>query len=328
MRYPKFLSKNDTIGITALSAGLGKYKEDYYKSIENIKKNGFRVLETTNVLSSFNPSSSPEQRIIEFNELLTNDDISMVICASGGDFLYEIMPYINYDIINKNPKWIMGASDPTYLLYTVTTNLDIATIYAFNAASFDAKDLHESQKICLDFIKGNIVTQSSYKKYESNKRGRINNNYNLDTDSLWESINGDFEITGRIIGGCIECLKLLPGTKYDKTNKFIEKYKNDGIIWYFDVFNTTSEDFYLTLLHLKESGWFKYIKGVIVGRVKFPNNYTEMTYQQALLKVFGEIPLVFNADIGHVPPKMTIINGAIAKIKYKNKKSEISQYLI
>ena len=53
-----------------------------------------------------------------------------------------------------------------------------------------------------------------------------------------------------------------------------------------------------------------------------------MTYQQALLKVFGEIPLVFNADIGHVPPKMTIINGAIAKIKYKNKKSEISQYLI
>ena len=30
MRYPKFLSKNDTIGITALSAGLGKYKEEWF----------------------------------------------------------------------------------------------------------------------------------------------------------------------------------------------------------------------------------------------------------------------------------------------------------
>ena len=89
----------------------------------------------------------------------------------------------------------------------------------------------------------------------------------------------------------------------------------------------TSEDFYLTLLQLKESGWFNYVKGVIVGRVLFPNSYTTMTYQNALKKVFGSIPLIFNADIGHVPPKMTLINGCIANISFYNDKGIIKQYL-
>ena len=52
-----------------------------------------------------------------------------------------------------------------------------------------------------------------------------------------------------------------------------------------------------------------------------------MTYQNALKNVFGDIPLVFNADIGHVPPKMTLINGCIANISVSNDKGIIKQYL-
>ena len=89
----------------------------------------------------------------------------------------------------------------------------------------------------------------------------------------------------------------------------------------------TTEDFYLTLLQFKNAGWFNYIKGVIVGRVLFPNNFTSMTYQTALKKVFGNIPMVFNADIGHIPPKMTLINGCIANICVTDKKGIIKQFL-
>ena len=44
------------------------------------------------------------------------------------------------------------------------------------------------------------------------------------------------DVTGRLIGGCIDVLKDIIGTKYDGTLDFIEKYKDDGIIWYFDNF--------------------------------------------------------------------------------------------
>jgi len=63
---------------------------------------------------------------------------------------------------------------------------------------------------------------------------------------------------------------------------------------------------------------FKYTKGVIVGRVKYPGGFTELTYQEALKKSLGNIPIIFNADIGHVVPKMTIINGCVAHIISKN----------
>ena len=327
MKYPSFLKDNDLIGITAPSAGVGSKIDDYEKSIDNIKLHNFNVIETKSVRNDSEVSTTPAERIKELNELLENYDVKLIMSAAGGDFLYEIMPYIDYNKIKNNPKWIMGASDPTNLLYTITTNLDIATLYGHNAGSFDSKDLDKYQEVALSYLKGNILDQESYLKYESNRDNRVNNNYALDKKVKWELLNDEFDITGRLIGGCIDCLRYLPGTKYDKTKEFIEKYKKDGIIWYFDIFSMTTEDFYLTLLQLKDSGWFNYIKGVIVGRVIFPNSYTSMTYQDALKTVFGNIPLVFNADIGHVPPKMTLINGCIATIKASNDKVIIKQYL-
>ena len=327
MIYPKFLNNNDIIGITALSGGMGKYLDNLDLSVSNIKKHGFNIEETKDVRSKDELSISPEEKVKEFNNLINNKKISMIIGACGGDFTYQTLPYYDFNIIKNNPKWIMGSSDITFILYMITTYLDISTIYGFNASSFDSKKLHKSQELVFDIIKGNIPHQDSYDKYEINKKDRIDNNYNLEIPVKWELLNNDFNITGRIIGGCLDCLRYLPGTKYDYTSNFIERYKKDGIIWYFDVFSLTAEDFYLTLLQLKENNWFKYIKGVIVGRVKFPNSYTEMTYQDALKKVFGNIPIAFNADIGHVVPKMTIINGSIAHIICKNNKGKIEQIL-
>ena len=43
--------------------------------------------------------------------------------------------------------------------------------------------------------------------------------------------------------------------------------------------------------------------------------------------MFPELPIIFNADIGHIPPKMTIINGSIAHITCKNGKGAIIQHL-
>ena len=327
MKYPNFLKENDLVGITAPSAGVGKHIDDFDKSINNIKKNNYRIIETKSVRNNCEVSTNAKERVKELNELLINDEVKAIICATGGDFLFEIMPYLDSNLIKNNPKWIIGASDPTSLLYMITTNLDIATIYGFNAGSFDSTKLHESQKIALSFLKGEIKEQKSYSKYESNKDKRTSNNYFLDTPVNWESLNDDFNISGRLIGGCIDCLKYFPGTKYDKTKEFIDKYKDDGIIWYFDIFSMSAEDFYLTLLQFNEIGWFKYIKGVIVGRVAYPSNYTTMTYQKALKIIFNEIPLVFNADIGHVAPKMTLINGSIATVNVKNNKGIIYQSL-
>jgi len=327
MRYPKFLKDNSTIGITAPSCGVGYKLDDYLKSIDNLKKNNYKIIETANVRSEGDVSSSSDERAKELHELVSDNNIDYIMCATGGDFLTDMLPYVDFDLLKNNPKWIMGASDPTNLLYIQTTRNDIASLYGHNAGSFDATKLYKSQEIAFEYIKGNIVDQESYELYENKDNERIDGNYNLTEKVKWTSNKEKIDVTGRIIGGCLDCLRYLPGTKYDYTNQFIEKYKADGIIFYFDIFSMSQEDFYLTLFQLKEAGWFKYLKGVICGRILFPSGFTNKDYFTGICEILGDIPIIMDADIGHVAPKLSIINGSICNIKYENNKGIIKQYL-
>ena len=162
MKYPKFLTNDSIIGITAPSAGVGVENEDFERSLQQLKERFKDIVETDNVRQEIDVVCPPEERADQLEELIKNKDISAIICATGGDFLTDMLPYINYENIKKYPKWIMGYSDPTNLLYTITTILDIATIYGSNVGSFDSEDLHTSQKIAIDYLKGNVLHQDSY----------------------------------------------------------------------------------------------------------------------------------------------------------------------
>lgn len=322
MIYPEFLKENDLIGITAPSAGVGCKIESFEKSLGLLKKNGFEIIETENVRNNSFVSSTPSERANQIDKLVNDNKVKMVLTATGGDFLIEILPLLNLDNITKNPKWFMGYSDPTTLLYLITTKLDISTLYGVNAGSFDQIILHQSLKNNIEIIKGNIVEQNSFELYEAERNDEIDG-YNLSEKVYWETLNGNVNINGRIIGGCLDCLRLLLGTRFDYTKQFIQKYKDDGIIWYFDIYSMSSEEVYCALFQMKQAGWFENIKGIIVGRVLYKKEFC-VTYQETLKRVFGDLPIIYNADIGHVSPKMTIINGSIAKIESKEGKGKIN----
>lgn len=255
MKYPKRLRKNSLIGICAPSSGVGNKLDSFDLSISNLKKE-FNIIETNSVRILGYESNKPEIRGKEFNELLKNKNIEMIFCASGGDFCLSSLDYINFDLMKGNIVWIEGYSDPTSILYYITTKYDIATIYGNNAGSFDQINLHKSLKYNIELIKGNINRQYKYDFYESKKSN--DSSYNLDTPVKYNNINGDVDIVGRIIGGCLDVLVNIIGTKYDCTTEFLEKYKDDGIIWYFDIFSLTVENLYNILYQFKYAGYFKY----------------------------------------------------------------------
>ena len=41
-------------------------------------------------------------------------------------------------------------------------------------------------------------------------------------------------VSGRLLGGCMDCLINLLGTKYDYVQEFVQKYKEDGIVWFLE----------------------------------------------------------------------------------------------
>jgi len=111
---------------------------------------------------------------------------------------------------------------------------------------------------------------------------------------------------------------------YDGTKKFIEKYKDDGIIWYFDNFALKAEELFFVLWHMKQAGWFECAKGFVFGRTLFEDTFLDMSYEEAIQRALGkELPIITEADIGHVAPKFTIINGAIGHFIARNGKGSL-----
>ena len=319
MRYPNFLKQGDTIGICAPSAGVGRKLERYDFFLSKLQEEGYKIKESASVRVNNVRSATARKRGAEFNETISDKDVDMLLCASGGDFMLEMLPYVDFDLIDQNPKWISGMSDPTNILFTVTTKLDIATLYGHNA-SYNS-DNPKPDKMFFSYLKGDLRVQKSYQKYVS----FINS---INEETVYESVRWlskkQQKISGRLIGGCIEVIDKLIGTDFDYTNSFIERYRNDGIVWYFDIFNMSAYDFYITLLQFKNAGWFRHCKGVLVGRPAFPRVEDEkLNYEKALDKALGQIPHICEMDIGHTDPSMTLINGALIDVEYNDGKGKI-----
>ncbi len=330
MQYPKFPSKasNSVIGICAPSAGVGHKLESFDCSLDSIRSLGFNLLEEGKVrVDSLRPDTG-SNRGYYFNELVSNPDVDMIISASGGEFCFEVLPYIDISGFAASPKWVCGASDPTSILYYLTTACDIATIYGFNAGTFDWRPLHPFQERALSIIQGDIVEQTSFDKYD-NIRDYSKDDITLNGDVYWELYNckgSKLEVDGRLIGGCIDVLANMPGTPFDYTREFLDRYADEGIIWYFDPFEMNPISLHLQLLRLKYAGWFKNTKAVIIGRIMFDGGYESKDFVE-LLKEDFDCPFIFNADIGHVKPCMTMINGAVAHLCCEDGKGKISMKL-
>lgn len=333
MIYPKFIKEQGTIGVTAPSRGITNELDlkRLESAIKNINEKGFNVIETENVRTdNLGRSSSKEERAKQLESLFLDKEVDAIISASGGDFLMEMIPYLNYEVIKNNPKWFQGYSDPTWLTYTITTNLDIATIYSNNFKSFGMNPWHKSLETNIKILKGDLINQKSFEKYELYKKNQETGleDYNLTEKVKWKIITGEKEVAikGRMIGGCLDVINEIYGTNYDKTQEFLEKYQNDGIIWYLENYSLTSEDLTRVLWKLNDKGYFKYTKGIIFGRSLNYQSFYNLSFEETIKSSLKDlkVPIITEADFGHLSPRMTIINGAIAEIKAKNDQGEIS----
>lgn len=337
MIYPKFIKPGDVIGVPAPSAGADTIQR--INKMKNAKKNlerlGYKLVLSENLCKNKRGRSSNEKkRAEEVNGMFLNDDIDFVLCAAGGEFLVEMLPYVNFDLIKNNPKFVAGFSDPTGLLYPITTKYDIATIYGQNFGSFGKDKLSKSEQDFLEIINGNLLEECSYELYEEEPLEKITG---LEEDNLtekvyWKTLDGkSANIKGRIIGGCFDIIAELAGTKYDGIKEFNEKYRDDGIIWYFDNCELSMEETIRTLWKFNELEYFKYAKGVILGRFGQNKSYLDYDVQTCLQdSVLGNlnIPIIYDADISHKPPCLTIINGSIATVNVENGKGKIKFNLI
>lgn len=333
MIYPEFLKDNSTIGVPAPSdAAKDSKKANKYKhAIKYFEENGYKLKLSNNLYHSVMArSSDAKTRGKELNDMFKDKSIDFMLCASGGEFLVECLPYVDFNLIKDNPKFVAGFSDPTGILFPITTKYDIATIYGNNFGSFGMEKFSKSHYDFLDLIKGKKFEFKSYSLYEGERPEKITGlePYNLRKRVKWKTLNDEnIEFKGRIIGGCFDLVSELVGTKYDGMKEFNEKYKNDGIIWFFDNCELSMEETIRTLWKMNEFDYFKYCKGVIFGRFGVETSYMGYDVKKCLEdSVLGElkIPVIFDADISHKAQSLPILIGSIATVSCIKNKGTIS----
>ena len=331
MIIPEYLKEGDWIGVTAMSHPVDDPVEKYRfnHAANKLARHGFGAIFTNNVFSepdAFGRSGSGEEKAFEFQALVREEKVKVIFAAGGGDFLAEMLPYVNLKQFKAHPKWVQGYSDNTSLLYYLTTKGDVATAYGCNFSDFGMEPWDEGVMRGLDILKGFARVQSSFFSYQDGFAERKTGleGYSADEKVEWKVAAGSAPVsmTGRLLGGCLDVLLNIAGTRFDGTQDFLQRYKDDGVIWFLESFDLGFEQMMEGLWKLKEMGWFEGASGFIFGRPLFYRAEDHKgnplpSYQDVVLERLGDlgVPIILDADIGHKGPQMVMINGMVAKVE-------------
>ena len=330
--FPEYIKEGAHIRVVAPSAGVTKDTDikRFHNAEKKLKESGFKVSFSDSVFKTdgHDRSSDKKIRAKEFMEAISNQSVKYICSAKGGDYLMEMLPYLDYDLIKKNPKWFQGFSDNTGLCFSITTRCDTATVYCNNFGDFGMDCWHESVTDNLSILMGRKKSQNSFNMYEDGFYDRVTGleGYNLVKDTCIYSMDRYMHkncteyvsIKGRLLGGCSDVIFDLAGTAYEDVNGFVSRNSDEKILWYFESFAANSEAVTRGLWKLRQMGWFENASGFLFGRPMFPETFTDTSYEMAVYNVIGDmgLPCIFGLDIGHKAPQWTIINGAVAEFKY------------
>lgn len=335
MKYPKFLPENGTIGFVAPSFGcnIEPYKSAFDNSLKKFKELGHSLDLGPNCYegSGIGISNTPEACGKELTDYYCSKENDVLMSVGGGELMCETMSCVDFEAIKAaEPKWYMGYSDNTNMTFLLTTLCDTASIYGPCAQTFGMEPWDKSLQDTYDLLCGKKSSVSGYDRWEKESLKDKEHPlvpYNLTEErkmkmffpeEMKDSAKVLFE--GRLVGGCMDCLVNLLGTKFDDVKGFNERYKEDGIIWFIESCELNVMAIRRAIWQMKNAGWFSHVKGFLIGR---PMLYGQEMFgcdqYRAVVDLVKEyqVPIVMDLDIGHLAPMMPMVSGAYAKVSVK-----------
>jgi len=125
---PARLRMGDKIGLVAPAWLITE--NDLQASIKNMKQLGFKPVYSDKIIGKHGYfSGTDKERADDFNNMIKNPGIKGIIFAAGGYGGARILDLIDYEMIKKNPKVIMGFSDNTALINSIHKKTGLITFH-------------------------------------------------------------------------------------------------------------------------------------------------------------------------------------------------------
>lgn len=288
---PHKFKKGDTIGVLAPSKPIiGDKIKEVESARKIVEKDGYKVKYSKNLFKNTTGySATAKERADDINEMFADKSIDMIWCANGGEGANSVFDYLDFDIINKNPKIICGYSDITSITNIISEKANLVT---FSSTNFKSIATDES-----DF---------SYKHAISMFTGKSNNLDLANGDSYKTIQCGKAE--GELIGGNLSITKGMVAGKY-KLN-----FKNK-ILFLEDLgFESGPELVAGNLYFMEQNNVFKEINGLWIGNYE---HESKVSLEKIIKDVIGEkynFPIIKSNNFGHIETKIAIPVGTKACI--------------
>ena len=330
---PIALHLGDKVATISLSwGGAGELLHRYNQGKSQLLTQfGLEVVETANALRSAEYLyKNPKARAEDLMQAFCDPSIKAIISNIGGEDSIRTLPFIDLDIIRKNPKIFLGFSDST-VTHLACYKAGLTSFYGTSVLVGFAENggMHQYQ---VDDLRRTLFSCEPVGRILPNTQGWTSERIEWSNPELqqikrklseskgWNFLQGQGKVQGRLMGGCIEVLEFLKSTEF-----WFDKSDWQDAIMFIEVSEDmpTPDYFRWWLRNYAAQGIFHQLKGIIMGR-PYSNKYVD-EYNRELIRVvhdeegLSSLAIVTEMDFGHTCPTFTIPYGVIAEIDFEGK---------
>ena len=240
-----------------------------------------------------------EDRAADVNAMFADPSVNCILAVRGGWGCNRILPLLDYDLMSKSPKVIIGFSDVTSLLIAIYARCNMVTFHG-------PVGISTWNQFSVDYFKRILFGGEAVTMQNPTTTG----------DSLVQTKDRIRTITpgvarGRLVGGNLSVLASMVGSQ------FLPDWKNVILFLEDDGEKIYRVDRMLT--QLKMAGILGQVSGVVFGKCtncEPGEGYGSLTLDEVLddhIRPLG-IPAWSGAMIGHVENKFTVPLGVQVEI--------------
>jgi muramoyltetrapeptide carboxypeptidase len=293
IRKPRALKPGDVIGVAAPAGPVDE--ERLRLGTAELERIGFVVRLGEGILArSTFTAGSVDTRLDQLHDLIADREVAAVACARGGAGVMQLLPHLDRELLQANPKLLLGYSDVT-LLHLELERLGIASLHGPMVARELAEGVEGYDRPSL----WHGLTGAGAP-------------YASQPDDLVALASGKGE--GLLRGGCLSLLAAAAGTPWalrstdEPTLLFIEDvdekpYRVDRM-----------------LRQLRASGALQGVTGVVFGDMKgcTPGFHDDYRLEEVLLEALAGlgVPVALGLSSGHTThPNLTLPLGVRARLE-------------
>jgi muramoyltetrapeptide carboxypeptidase len=297
---PRRLRSGDVVGLVAPGGVVGD--DSIQKRVTNLESLGFKVRLGDHVRASYGGyAGTSAQRVADVHSMFRAPEVRAIWAARGGSGCLQLLPHIDYGLVRRNPKVLIGYSDITALHLALYRHAGLVTFHGPTAGStFSEFTVAQMQAVLMEPRSRNTFTLAEEHLRKAETQPQF-------APRTFRSGTAE----GRLLGGNLSMVCAMVGTPFLPAAK--------GRLLFLEEVGEAPYRIDRMLTQLRQAGVLESAAAVVLGvfqKCEATDGEPSLTLMETLGGQLASlrVPAVYGYSFGHVPHQYTLPVGVRARL--------------